>query len=340
VLDGFGGPEVLKPGEAEAPVAGPGRVLIRVHATSVNRPDVVQRQGHYPPPPGESSVLGLEAAGTVESVGAEVAGFTRGERVVALLGGGGYAELAAAHAGHVMRMPANLSFEQAACICETYLTAYMNLFLYARLAAGETVLVHGGSGGVGTAAIQIVKALAPSARVLATASAAKAERVAALGADSVIDYKKEDFADAVLRHTGNRGVDVILDHLGGPYLAQNVRALAVGGRLALIGVMGGRKAELDLGRVLASRLSILGSTLRPRPVAEKAAIIRGFERDVLPHFASGRIAPLIDRVYPLSEAAEAHRAMEAGAHFGKLVLRVAEGEKPMLPPRAAEPATP
>jgi putative PIG3 family NAD(P)H quinone oxidoreductase len=327
VLDGFGGPEVLKPGEAEAPVAGPGRVLIRVHATSVNRPDVVQRQGHYPPPPGESSVLGLEAAGTVESVGADVAGFTRGERVVALLGGGGYAELAAAHAGHVMRMPANLSFEQAACICETYLTAYMNLFLYARLAAGETVLVHGGSGGVGTAAIQIVKALAPSARVLATASTAKAERVAALGADIVIDYKKEDFADAVLRHTDNRGVDVILDHLGGPYLAQNVRALAVGGRLALIGVMGGRKAELDLGRVLANRLSILGSTLRPRPVAEKTAIIRGFERDVLPHFASGRIAPLVDRVYPLAEAAEAHRAMEAGGHFGKLVLRVAEGGK-------------
>jgi NADPH:quinone reductase len=322
VLDGFGGPEVLKLKVAEAPVAGPGRVLIRVHATSVNRPDVVQRQGNYPPPPGESPLLGLEAAGTVEAVGPGVTDFALGERVFALLGGGGYAELAAAHAGHVMRMPQNLSFEQAACICETYLTAYMNLFLYARLTDGETLLVHGGGGGVATAALQIVKALQPKTRVLVTASTGKLERVAALGADVVIDYKKEDFADAVSRHTEKRGVDVILDHIGGAYLAQNVRALAVGGRLALIGVMGGRKAELDLGRVLANRLSILGSVLRPRPVAEKTAIIRAFERDVLPHFASGRIAPLIHQVYPLEQAAAAHQAMESSQHFGKLVLRI------------------
>jgi putative PIG3 family NAD(P)H quinone oxidoreductase len=324
VLDGFGGPDVLKPGEADAPVAAPGRVLLRVHATSVNRPDVVQRQGHYPPPPGESPLLGLEAAGIVEALGPDVTGFELGERVFALLGGGGYAELASAHAGHVMRMPPSLSFEQAACICETYLTAYMNLFLYARLADGETVLLHGGGGGVTTAAMQIVKALRPKTRVLVTASTGKVDRVAALGADVVIDYKNEDFADAVLRHTEQRGVDVILDHLGALYLAQNIRSLAVGGRLALIGVMGGRKAELDLGRVLVARLSILGSVLRPRPVEEKTAIIRAFERDVMPHFASGRIAPLIHRVYPLEEAAEAHRAMEAGRHFGKLVLRVAE----------------
>jgi putative PIG3 family NAD(P)H quinone oxidoreductase len=324
VLDGFGGPEVLKAGSAERPVAGPGQVLLRVRATSVNRPDVVQRQGNYPPPPGESPLLGLEAAGTVEALGQGVTGFTIGERVFALLGGGGYAELAVAHAGHVMRIPQSLSFEQAACICETYLTAYMNLFLYARLADGETVLLHGGGGGVTTAAMQMIKALQPKTRVLVTASPAKLERVAALGADVVIDYKKEDFADAVLRHTDKRGADVILDHLGGSYLAQNVRALAIGGRLALIGVMGGRKAELDLGRVLVNRLSILGSVLRPRPVAEKAAIIRAFERDVMPHFASGRIAPLIHRVYPLAQAAEAHRAMESSQHFGKLVLRVGE----------------
>jgi putative PIG3 family NAD(P)H quinone oxidoreductase len=323
VLDGFGSPEVLKPGEAEAPVAGPGRVLIRVHATSVNRPDVVQRQGNYPPPPGESPLLGLEAAGIVEAVGADVTGFTRGERVFALLGGGGYAELAVAHAGHVLRMPPSLSFEQAACICETYLTAYMNLILYARLTDGETVLIHGGGGGVATAAMQIIRALQPKTRVLVTASTAKVERVARQGAHVVIDYKKEDFADAVLRHTDKRGVDVILDHLGGLYLAQNIRALAIGGRLALIGVMGGRKAELDLARVLVNRLSILGSVLRPRPVAEKAAIVRAFERDVMPHFASGRIAPLIHRVYPLEQAADAHRAMESSEHFGKLVLRVA-----------------
>jgi NADPH2:quinone reductase len=323
LLDGFGGPEVLKPGEAEAPVAGPGRVLIRVHATSVNRPDVVQRQGNYPAPPGESPLLGLEAAGTVAALGAGVTDLGIGERVFALLGGGGYAELAVAHAGLVMRIPASLSFEQAACICETYLTAYMNLFLYARLADGETALLHGGGGGVTTAAMQIVKVLQPKTRLLVTASTPKVERVAALGADVVIDYKKEDFADAVLRHTDKRGVDVILDHLGGAYLAQNVRSLAIGGRLALIGVMGGRKAELDLGRVLANRLSILGSVLRPRPVAEKTAIVRAFERDVLPQFAAGRIAPLIHHVYPFEQAAEAHRAMESSEHFGKLVLRVA-----------------
>jgi NADPH:quinone reductase len=323
IMDGNGGPEVLKLGTAPEPAADAGRVLIRVHATSVNRPDVVQRQGNYPPPPGESPILGLEAAGTVEAVGLGVSGFTRGERVFALLGGGGYAELAAAHAGHVMRIPPNLSFEQAACICETYLTAYMNVFIYARLADGETVLLHGGGGGVTTAALQLVKTLRPGTRVVVTASAGKVERVKAQGADLVIDYKAEDFADAVLRYTDKRGVNVILDHLGAAYLAQNVKALATGGRLALIGVMGGRKAELDLGRVLQQRLSILGSTLRPRPVEEKAAIIRAFEAEALPHFASGRIVPLVHHVYDLAQAAEAHRAMEASEHFGKLVLRVA-----------------
>ncbi len=323
VLDGFGGPEVLKLGEVDAPTAGPGRVLIRVHATSVNRPDAIQRQGHYPPPPGESPILGLEAAGTVEALGAGVTGFASGERVLALLGGGGYAELAVAHAGHVMRIPESMSFEQAACVCETYLTAYMNLFLYARLADGETVLLHGGGGGVTTAAMQIVKALAPRARILVTASTGKVERVKAQGADVVIDYKNEDFAEAVQRHTDKRGVDVILDHLGGSYLERNVSSLAVGGRLAVIGVMGGRKGELDVGRVLVGRLSILGSVLRPRPLEEKTAIVHAFERDVMPYFAAGRIVPLVHHVYPLEQAADAHRAMEAGEHFGKLVLRVA-----------------
>jgi len=324
LLDGFGGPEVLKLGETAAPSAGAGGVLIRVAATSVNRPDVVQRQGHYPPPPGESEILGLEAAGTVEAVGAGVTGFARGERVFALLGGGGYAELVSAHAGHVMRIPPNLSFEQAACICETYITAYMNLFGNARLADGETVLLHGGGGGVTTAAMQLCRALVPRARVLVTASPAKVARVAELGADAVIDYKSEDFADAALRLTDKRGADVILDHIGGAYLAQNQRALATGGRLALIGVMGGRKAELDLGRLLTQRQSILGSVLRPRTVEQKAAIIRDFAREVLPRFVSGEIAPLIHAVYPLERAADAHRAMESGSHFGKLVLRVGD----------------
>lgn len=324
LLDGFGGPEVLKIGEAEPPAIAAGRVLIRVAATSVNRPDVVQRQGNYPPPPGESAILGLEAAGTIEKLGAGVTGFEPGERVFALLGGGGYAELAVAHAGHVLRIPEPLSFAQAACICETYITAYMNLFLNAQLQDGETVLLHGGGGGVTTAAMQLVKTLLPQAHVLVTASPAKLGRVAGLGADLVIDYRHEDFADAVLRHTDGRGADVILDHIGGPYLAANLKALAIGGRLALIGVMGGRKAELDLARVLVQRLKILGSVLRPRSIQEKAEIIARFERDVMPHFASGRIAPLIHRIYPLEQAADAHRTMEAGEHFGKLVLAINE----------------
>lgn len=323
-MHGFGGPEVLSLGEAEMPAVRPGYVLIRVAATSVNRPDAVQRQGNYPPPPGESPILGLEAAGTVEAVGAGVTAFARGDRVFALLGGGGYAELAAAHATHVLPIPSGMTFEQAACIPETYITAYMNLFLNAALEDGETVLLHGGGGGVTTAAMQLCRVLTPHAHVLVTASTGKVERVAALGAELVIDYKREDFAEAVQRHTNKRGADVILDHIGGPYLAQNVRSLAVGGRLASIGVMGGRKAELDMGRVLVQRLTIVGSVLRPRSVEEKAAIIRRFAADVLPHFAAGRIAPLIHKVYPLAEAAEAHRAMEAGEHFGKLVLRVTE----------------
>ena len=324
--DGDGGPEVLKPGTTPDPTPSAGRLLIRVHATSVNRPDVVQRQGNYPPPPGESPILGLEAAGTVEAVGPGVMGFAPGERVFALLGGGGYAELASAYAGHVMKMPPNLGFEQAACICETYITAHMNLFGNARLQNGETVLLHGGGGGVTTAAMELCRALVPHARVLVTASTAKVARVKALGADAVIDYKSEDFADAVLRLTDRRGADVILDHIGGAYLAQNQKALATGGRLAVIGVMGGRRGELDIGRLLTQRQSILGSVLRPRTTEQKTAIIHAFARDVLPLFATGAIAPLIHAVYPLEQAADAHRAMEAGSHFGKLVLRVADGK--------------
>jgi NADPH:quinone reductase len=324
LLDGFGGPEVLRLGETTAPTAGPGRVLIRVAATSVNRPDLIQRQGNYPAPPGESEILGLEAAGTIEAAGGGVTDFSPGERVFALLGGGGYAELASAYAGHVMKMPPNLTFEQAACICETYITAHMNLFGNARLQNGETVLLHGGGGGVTTAAMELCRALVPHARVLVTASTAKVSRVKALGADAVIDYKSEDFADAVLRLTDRHGADVILDHIGGAYLAQNQKALATGGRLALIGVMGGRRGELDIGRLLTQRQSILGSVLRPRTTEQKTAIIHAFARDVLPLFATGAIAPLIHAVYPLEQAADAHRAMEAGSHFGKLVLRVAD----------------
>ncbi len=325
MLDGFGGPEVLKIGDPEAPIPKRGQVLIEVAATTVNRPDILQRQGHYPPPPGESPLLGLEAAGVVAELGAGVTDLAVGDRVVALLGGGGYGELAVAHAGHVMRIPEGMSFAAAACIPETYITAYMNVFLNAALKDGETVLLHGGGGGVTTAAMQLCKALTPRARVIVTASTGKVERVAALGADLVIDYQQRDFAEAVLEYTNKRGADVILDHIGGPYLAPNLKSLAIGGRLAVIAVMGGRRAELDLGRVLVQRITIVGSVLRPRPIAEKTALIRKFERTVMPHFAAGALAPMIHHVYPIEEVAEAHRAMEASASFGKLVLSFGQG---------------
>jgi putative PIG3 family NAD(P)H quinone oxidoreductase len=311
----------MRLGDVEQPRPGAGQVLLRVAATSVNRPDIMQRQGRYPPPPGESSILGLEAAGTIEEVGAGVEGFARGQRVLALLGGGGYAEFAAAHAGSVMHAPDSMSFDEAACVCETYITAYLNLFMTAGLRDGETVLLHGGGGGVNTAAIQLCRCLVPAAQVIVTASPRKLARVADLGASHVIDYTSEDFAERVLALTEGRGTDVILDHIGAPYLERNLKALAIGGRLSLIGVMGGATAEINLGRLMVKRQRILGSVLRPRPVDEKAAIVAEFDRVVMPHFAARRIVPIVDRVYPLAEAADAHRAMEASAHFGKLVLR-------------------
>jgi putative PIG3 family NAD(P)H quinone oxidoreductase len=324
VLEGSGGPEVLKLGQVATPTPAAGQVLIQVAATSVNRPDLMQRQGRYPPPPGESEILGLEIAGTIAGLGANVQGFSLGERVLALVGGGAYAALATAHAGHVMRIPERLSFAEAACICETYITAYMNLFMRARLAPGESALVHGGGGGVGTAAIQLCKALNPTGRVFATASAAKLARIVELGADRAIDYKNEDFAAVVLAVTADRGVDVILDHIGGSALAANLKALAVNGRLAVIATMGGREAPLDLAKLMIKRQTITGSVLRPRPIEEKAAIIAEFERAVMPLFATGRIKPVIHAVYGLDEVAEAHRVMEANEHFGKIVLKVWE----------------
>jgi NADPH:quinone reductase len=322
LLDGPGDAGRLRFGEAEAPEPGPGQILIRVAATSVNRPDLLQREGRYPPPPGASEILGLEAAGTVAALGAEVGGFDIGERVMALLTGGGYAEYAVAETSHTLRIPDALSFEQAACICETYITAYMNLFLGAALADGETVLIHGGAGGVGTAALQLCTALAPRSRLFTTASGAAADRIAALAAATAIDYRQQDFSAIVLEETGGRGADVILDHIGARYLTANLRSLAVDGRLALIGVMGGAKAEINLGFLLVRRQRLIGSVLRSRPTGQKAAIIQRFGDTVLPLFAAGRIVPVIERVWPLSEVAEAHRAMERGGHFGKLVLKV------------------
>lgn len=321
-LDGFGGPEVMRVVERPEPVPGPGQILVRVAASSVNRPDIIQREGRYPPPPGESEIPGLEIAGTVEASAPDVTEYEAGDRVFALVGGGGYAELATAYAGHALPIPEGVSFSAAACIAETYITAYQNLFLNAGLRDGESVLLHGGGGGVNTAAIQIVRFLTPSNRIAVTASPGKLDRVRAVGADLVIDYRNEDFADRILEEFDD-GVDVILDHIGASYLAQNLRCLAVNGRLAIIAVVGGAKAEINLARLMVRRQTIIGSVLRPRPLEEKAAIVRRFGDALLPAFASGAIAPIIDSEFPLADVVEAHRRMETRAHFGKIVLKMA-----------------
>jgi putative PIG3 family NAD(P)H quinone oxidoreductase len=324
LLDGFGGAEKLRIGEIEAPVPAPDQLLIDVRAAGVNRPDLIQREGHYPPPPGESPTLGLECAGVVAAVGAGVRRHRVGDRVFALLGGGGYAEQAVVHDAHALPIPAGLDFMQAACIAETYITAWQNLFENAGLADGERVLVHGGGGGVATAAIQLFDALCPASPIAVTASAAKLERVRAQGADLVIDYRSGDFVAETAAFTKGRGVDVILDHIGAANLEKNLQALAIGGRLLIIGIMQGSEATLSLGRLMLKRQRIIGSVLRPRPQAEKSSIIARFAGRVMPLFAQGRIAPVIDRVFPLAEAAAAHRHMEAGAHFGKIVLSVGD----------------
>ncbi len=321
-MDSFGAADVLRVDEVADPLPGPGQVLIRVAAAGVNRPDIVQREGNYPPPPGESEHLGLECAGTIAPLGEGVDRFRVGERVCALVGGGAYAELAVAHAGHCLPVPANMSLEQAAALPESYLTAWHNLFGNAGLLDGESVLLHGGGGGVNTAAVQLVTALCPSSRIAVTASPAKIDRVRALGAHEVIDYHNADFAAVVRQLTGRRGVDVILDHIGAAYLERNLAALAVAGRLVIIGTMGGSEATLSLGRLMVKRQRIIGSVLRPRSVPDKAAIIAGFAGTVMPLVAAGRIAPVIDSRFALEDAAEAHRRMEASAHFGKIVLTI------------------
>jgi putative PIG3 family NAD(P)H quinone oxidoreductase len=319
-LRDFGGPEMMQYSDIDTPTPGAGQLLIRVHATSVNRPDVIQRQGNYPPPPGDSEVLGLEVAGVVESVGDGITRFSPGDRVVALVGGGGYAEYALALEGHSMALPESISFEQAACICETYITAYLNLFLLGELQGKQSVLIHGGGGGVATSAIQLCRALTPSTEILVTASTGKLERVREQGASHVIDYREQVFADEVRQITNKRGVDVILDHIGAQYLQDNMKSLALAGTLMLIGVMGGIKAELNLATMMVKRQRIIGSVLRSRPVAEKAAIIAKFEATVMPLIAAGDVTPLVDATFPLAEAAAAHTMMEQGGHFGKIVL--------------------
>ena len=323
LLDGVGGADVLRLGEVDRPTPGTGQVLIKVVTSSVNRADISQRQGNYPPPPGESEILGLEVAGTIEQLGTEVEGWSVGDRVMSLVGGGGYAEFATAHAQHLIAIPEATSFEEAACICETYITAYLNIFMIGGFEDGGTVLLHGGGGGVNTAAIQLCRLLTPGATILVTASPGKLERVETLGAHRAIDYTARDFANDVAEHTDGKGADLILDHIGAKYLAGNMKALALGGSLVIIGVMGGIKAELNLVRMMVKRQRIIGSVLRSRPVSEKARIVAEFTETVMPRLADRTIAPLIHEVVPLDDIAAAHENMEQSRHFGKIVLAVA-----------------
>ena len=314
--------EVLELGEVPAPPLVPGSLRIRVAATAVNRADLLQRRGLYPPPPGASPILGLECAGEVVEVASDVAGWQVGERAMALLAGGGYAEEVVVDAGSALRVPAKLSLEEAAALPEVFLTVFSNVFQLGALPAGGTLLVHGGGSGIGTAAIRLVKLA--GGRVLVTAgSDEKCQRCLALGADLAVNYRTGDFAAEAKRATGGEGVDVVLDSIGAAYFEKNLAALRIGGRLVLIGLMGGAKTEANLALLLARRLTVIGSTLRTRSLAEKAAIVGGFQARFGFDLETGNLRPVVDRVLPLARAADAHRLLEASEHFGKVVLRVA-----------------
>jgi NADPH2:quinone reductase len=316
-----GKPEVLQLCERPKPVLKAGEILIRVHAAGINRPDVLQRMGHYPVPPGASDLPGLEVAGEIVDGDLGDSGFKRGDMVCALVQGGGYAEYCAAPLEQCLPLPEGLSPLEAATLPETYFTVWSNVFDRARLAAGESLLVQGGSSGIGVTAIQLATALGH--RVFATAgSADKCRAVEVLGAERGINYRDEDFVAVVKELTGNKGVDVILDMVAGDYVAREVDCLADDGRLVVIALLGGSKAQLDMGQVLRRRLTITGSTLRPRPVAFKAAIARQLSEQVWPLFGQGKLKPVIHRIFPLAQAAEAHALMESSTHVGKIVLQV------------------
>ena len=314
-----GQPEVLKPAERPDPMPGAGEVLITVAAAGVNRPDVMQRRGRYPPPPGASDIPGLEVSGTIAALGDGVTGWNMGDKVCALVAGGGYATLCVAPAAQCLPVPASVELVAAAAIPETLFTVWTNMFDRGRLKSGETALVHGGSSGIGTTAIQL--AVARGARVFATAgSDEKCRACERLGASRAINYRQDDFVEQVRALTGGRGVDLILDMVGGEYVARNLAALALEGRLVQIGLMGGEAAPIDFRRILGQRLTITGSTLRPRSVAEKGAIADALRQEVWPLLEQGRVKPIIYRTFPLKEAAAAHRLMESSEHIGKIVL--------------------
>lgn len=318
IVEEPGGPESLAVADVPDPTPGPGEVVIRVASAGVNRADLLQRQGHYPPPPGTTDVIGLECAGVVEAIGEGVTGHAVGDEVCALLAGGGYAELVVVPAGQVVPPPAGVDLLTAGAIPETYATVWSNVFMLAGLKPGETLLVHGGGSGIGTTAIQLAKAF--GAKVVTTVgSAEKAEVVRDLGADVVVNYRDEDFVEAC-REIG--GADVVLDIIGGRYLGQNVQALARGGRIVVIGMQGGRKGELDLGALLAKQGTVSATSLRFRPPEEKAQIMADLVERVWPLIADGTLGPIVHASVSLDDVADAHRILEESSHVGKVVLDV------------------
>lgn len=315
-----GGPEALVWAEVPDPVPGEGEVLVDVVSSAVNRADVLQRQGFYNPPPGSSPYPGLECSGRISAIGAGVTGWSVGDEVCALLAGGGYAEKVAVPVGQLLPVPAGLDLVLAAALPEVTATVWSNVFMVAHLRPAETLLVHGGSSGIGTMAIQLAKAV--GARVAVTAGGPeKLERCAELGADILIDYREQDFVEEISRATDGAGADVILDIIGAKYLDRNVQALAVNGRLAIIGLQGGAKGELNLGALLSKRAAVTATSLRGRPLAEKAAIVAAVREHVWPLLTDGVVRPVVDRTLPMTDAAEAHRVMESSTHIGKVLLR-------------------
>jgi putative PIG3 family NAD(P)H quinone oxidoreductase len=317
-----GGPEVLTLTELPDPEPAPGEVVLDVAATAVNRADLLQRQGHYPPPPGSSGVIGLECSGTVAALGEGVEGLAVGDEVCALLAGGGYATKVAVPAGQVMPVPAGVDLVTAAALPEVACTVWSNVFMIANLRAEESLLVHGGAGGIGTFAIQLANGL--GSRVLTTAGSAEKLQVCRdLGADVTINYREQDFVEVVREVTDGRGVDLVLDNMGASYLGRNVDALATEGRLVVIGLQGGTKGELDLGVLLRKRGAVVATALRSRPVAEKAAICASVVEHVWPLVADGTVQPIVHVRLPLAEAGEAHRVVEASESVGKVLLTTA-----------------
>jgi NADPH2:quinone reductase len=316
-----GGPDMLVPEQRPVPQPGEGEVLVKVAAAGVNRPDVMQRQGNYPPPKGATDIPGLEIAGEVVALGPGCSRWKVGDKVMALVVGGGYAEYCSAHESHCLPIPSTVPLTEAAAIPETFFTVWHNIFQRGGLSAGETLLVHGGSSGIGTAAIQLARAR--GARVFVTVgSEEKCEACRKLGADLAINYKTQDFVAATKAASGGRGADVILDIVGGDYIERNYEAAALEGRVVQIGFQGSTRATVDFRRIMLKRLTHTGSVLRSRPIADKAAIARGVEEHVLPLIAAGKVRPVMDSTFPLTQAAAAHARMEASAHIGKIALTV------------------